>query len=64
MGGGIEDPGAEGRPAEWTAVRCDEQERFGAGSAAAGDVLSKQMTAEAASSSIDEAIAQVEARLH
>jgi F-type H+-transporting ATPase subunit b len=32
--------------------------------AAAGDVLAKQMTAEAASASIDSAIAQVEARMH
>jgi F-type H+-transporting ATPase subunit b len=32
--------------------------------AAAGDVLSKQMTAEAAKASIDAAIEQVDAKLH
>ncbi|MGB8812194.1 MAG: F0F1 ATP synthase subunit B [Paracoccaceae bacterium] len=32
--------------------------------AAAGDVLAKQMTAEGAAASIDDAIAQVEAKLH
>jgi len=32
--------------------------------AAAGDILAKQMTAEAAAASIDSAIAQVDAKLH
>ncbi len=50
--------------AEAAAIRQVREQAVSVAIAAAGDVLSKQMTAEAASSSIDEAIAQVEARLH
>ena len=50
--------------AEAAAIRRVREQAVSVAVAAAGDVLSKQMTAEAASSSIDEAIAQVEARLH
>ena len=50
--------------AEAGAIRQVREQAVSVAVAAAGDVLSKQMTAEAASSSIDEAIAQVEARLH
>ena len=50
--------------AEAAAIRQVREQAVSVAVAAAGDVLSKQMTAEAASSSIDEAIAQVEARLH
>lgn len=50
--------------AEAAAIRQVREQAVSVAVAAAGDLLSKQMTAEAASSSIDEAIAQVEARLH
>jgi F-type H+-transporting ATPase subunit b len=50
--------------AEASAIRQVREQAVSVAVAAAGDVLSKQMTAEAASSSIDDAIAQVEARLH
>jgi F-type H+-transporting ATPase subunit b len=50
--------------AEAAAIRQVREQAVSVAVAAAGDVLSKQMTAEAASTSIDEAIAQVEARLH
>lgn len=50
--------------AEAGAIRQVREQAVSVAVAAAGDVLSKQMTAEAASSSIDDAIAQVEARLH
>ena len=50
--------------AEAAAIRQVREQAVSVAVAAAGDVLSKQMTAEAASSSIDDAIAQVEARPH
>ena len=50
--------------AEAAAIRQVREQAISVAIAAAGDVLSKQMTADAASASIDEAIAQVEARLH
>jgi F-type H+-transporting ATPase subunit b len=50
--------------AESGAIRQVREQAIAVAVAAAGDVLSRQMTAEAASASIDEAIAQVEARLH
>jgi F-type H+-transporting ATPase subunit b len=50
--------------AEAGAIRQVREQAVSVAIAAAGDVLSRQMTAEAASSSIDAAIAQVEARLH
>ena len=50
--------------AEASAIRQVREQAVSVAIAAAGDVLSKQMTAEAASSSIDDAIAQVEARMH
>lgn len=50
--------------AEAGAIRQVREQAVSVAVAAAGDVLSRQMTAEAASSSIDAAIAQVEARLH
>jgi F-type H+-transporting ATPase subunit b len=50
--------------AEADAIRQVREKAIAVAVAAAGDVLSKQMTAEAASASIDAAIAQVEARLH
>lgn len=50
--------------AEAAAIRQVREQAVAVAVAAAGDVLAKQMTAEAASSSIDKAIAQVEARLH
>jgi F-type H+-transporting ATPase subunit b len=50
--------------AEANAIRQVREQAISVAVAAAGDVLSKQMTAEAASTSIDEAIAQVEARMH
>lgn len=50
--------------AEANAIRQVREQAVSVAVAAAGDVLSRQMTAEAASSSIDDAIAQVEARLH
>jgi F-type H+-transporting ATPase subunit b len=50
--------------AEASAVRQVRERAVSVAVAAAGEVLAKQMTADAAKSSIDEAIAQVEARLH
>ena len=50
--------------AEAAALRQVREQAVAVAVAAAGDVLAKQMTAGAASASIDEAIAQVEARLH
>lgn len=50
--------------AEASAIRQVREQAVSVAVAAAGDVLAKQMTAEAAATSIDEAIAQVEARLH
>lgn len=50
--------------AEAAAIRQVREQAVSVAVAAAGEVLSKQMTADAASASIDEAIAQVEARLH
>lgn len=50
--------------AEASAIRQVREQAVSVAVAAAGEVLSKQMTADAASASIDEAIAQVEARLH
>ena len=50
--------------AEASAIRQVREQAVAVAIAAAGEVLSKQMTAEAASSSIDDAIAQVEARMH
>jgi F-type H+-transporting ATPase subunit b len=50
--------------AEAAAIRQVRETAVSVAIAAAGDVLAKQMTADAASGSIDAAIAQVEARLH
>lgn len=50
--------------AEAAAIRQVREQAVAVAVAAAGDVLSRQMTAEAAAASIDEAIAQVEAKLH
>lgn len=50
--------------AEADAIRQVREQAISVAVAAAGDVLAKQMTAEAATASIDAAIAQVEARLH
>jgi F-type H+-transporting ATPase subunit b len=50
--------------AEAAAIRQVREQAAALAVAAASDVLAKQMTADAASASIDEAIAQVEARLH
>jgi F-type H+-transporting ATPase subunit b len=50
--------------AEAAAIRQVREQAVNVAIAAAGDVLAKQMTAEAASSSIDAAIEQVEARMH
>lgn len=50
--------------AEAAAIRQVREQAVSVAVAAAGDVLTRQMTADAASKSIDEAIAQVEARLH
>ena len=50
--------------AEAAAIRQVREQAVAVAVAAAGEVLSKQMTAEAASASIDDAIAQVEAKLH
>lgn len=50
--------------AEANAIRQVREQAISVAVAAASEVLSKQMTADAASASIDEAIAQVEARLH
>lgn len=50
--------------AETAAIRQVREQAVNLAIAAAGDVLAKQMTAEAASASIDAAIGQVEARMH
>jgi F-type H+-transporting ATPase subunit b len=50
--------------AEAAAIRQVREQAVSVAVAAAGDLLAKQMTADAASASIDDAIAQVEARLH
>ncbi|MCU0829239.1 MAG: F0F1 ATP synthase subunit B [Tabrizicola sp.] len=50
--------------AEAGAIRQVREQAVAVAVAAAGDILSKQMTADATSASIDAAIAQVEARLH
>lgn len=50
--------------AEGSAVREVRETAISVAVAAAGEVLAKQMTADAASASIDAAIAQVEAKLH
>jgi F-type H+-transporting ATPase subunit b len=50
--------------AEANAIRQVREQAVTVAVAAAGDVLAKQMTADAASASIDDAIAQVEARMH
>ena len=50
--------------AEAAAIRQVREQAISVAIAAAGDVLAKQMTAEAAAASIDDAIAQVEARMH
>ena len=50
--------------AEASALRQVREKAISVAVAAAADILAKQSTAEAASASIDEAIAQVEAKLH
>ncbi|MFN4192487.1 MAG: F0F1 ATP synthase subunit B [Tabrizicola sp.] len=50
--------------AEAAAIRQVREQAVSVAVAAAGDVLSKQMSAEATAASIDEAIDQVAARLH
>ena len=50
--------------AEAAAIRQVREQAVTVAVSAAGDVLARQMTAEGVSSSIDDAIAQVEARLH
>ncbi|WP_309665431.1 F0F1 ATP synthase subunit B [Tabrizicola sp.] len=50
--------------AEAAAVRQVREQAVNVAIAAAGDVLAKQMTADAAKASIDAAITQVEAKLH
>jgi len=50
--------------AEASAIREVREKAIAVAIAAAGDVLSKQMTAEGAAASIDAAIVQVEAKLH
>lgn len=50
--------------AEAAAIRQVREQAVAVAVAAAGDVLAKQMTAEAVGASIDAAIEQVEARLH
>jgi F-type H+-transporting ATPase subunit b len=50
--------------AEAAAIRQVREQAVNVAVAAAGDVLAKQMTAEAAAGSIDAAIAQVDAKLH
>ena len=50
--------------AEANAIRQVREQAISVAIAAAGDVLAKQVTADSASASIDEAIAQVESRLH
>jgi F-type H+-transporting ATPase subunit b len=50
--------------AEASAIRQVREQAVSIAVAAAGDVLAEQMTADAASASIDAAIAQVETKLH
>ncbi len=50
--------------AEASAIRHVREQAVSIAVAAAGDVLAKQMTADAATASIDAAIAQVEVKLH
>lgn len=50
--------------AEASAIRQVREQAIAVAVAAAGDVLAKQMTPESAASSIDAAIAQVDARFH
>ena len=50
--------------AEAAAIRQVREQAVLVAIAAAGDMLAKQMTAEAAAASIDDAIDQVEARMH
>ena len=50
--------------AEKAAIREVRERAVSVAVAAAGDLLAKQMTAEAASSAIDASIAQVGAKLH
>jgi F-type H+-transporting ATPase subunit b len=50
--------------AEAAAIRQVREQAVSVAVAAAGDVLAKQMTADAAAGSIDAAIAQVDAKLH
>lgn len=50
--------------AEAGAVRAVREQAVAVAIAAAGDVLAKQMTADAAAASIDDAIKQVDAKLH
>ena len=50
--------------AEAAAIRQVREQAVAVAVAAAGDVLARQMTAEAAAGSIDAAIAQVDAKLH
>jgi F-type H+-transporting ATPase subunit b len=50
--------------AEAAAIRQVREQAVAVAVAAAGDVLAKQMTADAAAGSIDAAIAQVDAKLH
>lgn len=50
--------------AETAAIREVREKAVSVAVAAAGDILAKQMTADAAAASIDDAIAQVEAKLH
>ncbi|MDP3262608.1 MAG: F0F1 ATP synthase subunit B [Tabrizicola sp.] len=50
--------------AETAAVRQVREQAVNLAVAAAGDVLARQMTADAAKASIDAAIAQVDAKLH
>jgi F-type H+-transporting ATPase subunit b len=50
--------------AEAAALRAVREQAISVAVAAAGEVLAKQMTAEGAQASIDDAIAQVEAKLH
>ena len=50
--------------AEAAALRQVREQAVSVAVSAAGDLLAKQMTADAASASIDDAISQVETRLH
>jgi F-type H+-transporting ATPase subunit b len=50
--------------AEAAAIRQVREQAVAVAVSAAGDVLAKQMTADAAAASIDDAIAQVDARFH